>query len=92
MNTEELRKSKELLMEYSKKELERVDEQIRLIKSDLEQHHYICSECNTKTQIENAPKSVSIANPQLLFQMLSIFRKNGIILISIIKQRRDDKE
>jgi rubrerythrin len=56
MDTDKLRKAKDLLMEYSKKELERLDEQIRLIKSDLEQHHYICSECNMKISDRERPE------------------------------------
>ena len=56
MNTDELRKAKDLLMEYSKKELERVDEQVKIITAELGKKHYICSLCNTKISDRELPE------------------------------------
>jgi rubrerythrin len=56
MNTDELRRSKDLLMEYSKKELERVDDQIKIIKSELENKHCVCSVCNMKISDKERPE------------------------------------
>ena len=72
MNTDELRKAKDLLMEYSKKELDRVDDQIKVIKRRLEQHHFICSECNKKIE--------SMERPEQCFNCQS----NAIITINYI--------
>jgi len=59
MDTDELRKSKELLMEYSKKDLERVDEQVKIITAELGKKHYICSECNAKISERERPEQCS---------------------------------
>jgi len=56
MNTDELRRSKDLLLEYSKKELERVDEQVKIITAELGKKHYICSLCNTKISDRERPE------------------------------------
>ncbi len=56
MNTDELRKAKDLLMEYSKRELERVDEQVKIITAELGKKHYICSLCNTKISDRERPE------------------------------------
>ena len=56
MNTDELRKAKDLLMEYSKRELERVDEQVKIITAELGKKHYICSLCNTKISERELPE------------------------------------
>jgi hypothetical protein len=54
MNTDELRQAED--MEYSKKELERVDEQIKIITAKLGKRHYICSICNTKISDRERPE------------------------------------
>ena len=56
MNTDELRKAKDLLMEYPKKELEGVDEQVKIITAELGRSHYICSLCNTKISDRERPE------------------------------------
>jgi hypothetical protein len=56
MNTDDLRRSKDFLMEYSKKELERVDEQIKIITAELGKKHYICSIGNTKISDRERPE------------------------------------
>ena len=56
MNTDELRRSNDLLLEYSKKELERVDEQVKIITAELGKRHYICSLCNTEISDRERPE------------------------------------
>ena len=56
MNADELRRSKDLLLEYSKKELERVDEQVKIITAELGKRHYVCSLCNTKISDRELPE------------------------------------
>jgi hypothetical protein len=56
MNTDDLRRSKDLLIEYSKKELERVDDQIKIITAELGKKHYIYSICNTKISDRERPE------------------------------------
>jgi rubrerythrin len=59
MNTDDLRRSKDLLLEYSKKELERVDEQVKIITAELGKRHYVCSLCNTKISDRELPEKCS---------------------------------
>jgi len=48
-----------LLMEYSKKDLERVDEQVKIITAELGKKHYICSICNMKISERERPEQCS---------------------------------
>ncbi len=49
-------KISQILLESAKKELENTEIKIMLIKRRLEQHHYICSECNKKIESMERPE------------------------------------